>query len=239
MSRNVRYLDLGSVPYAEAWELQQNLLAKVIEAKLGNRQREKDQLPPVPQEHQLILCEHPHVYTLGRSGDFSHLLLDEAGLQTHEAEFFKTNRGGDITYHGQGQLVGYPIFDLDEFFTDIGKYIRYLEEAVIQMLADYGIKGGRIAGLTGVWLDEDSPQARKICAIGVHLSRWVTMHGFALNVNTNLDYFTHIVPCGITDKGVTSMQKELGQALDMNEVKENLLKKLKDIFDFQIIRHTL
>lgn len=230
----VALLDLGQIDYAAAWERQQALLESVIARKLDNRQRGKADLAPLPQWSYFLWCEHPHVFTLGRNGSIENLLLDEAGLREKDATFFKINRGGDITYHGWGQLVGYPIFDLDEFFTDIGRYIRFLEEGVIQMLADYGIVSGRIAGLSGVWLDGDLPTARKICAIGVHLSRWVTMHGFALNVNTQLDYFSYIVPCGIADKGVTSMQAELGREVPLNEVKENLFNKFKDLFHFEL-----
>jgi lipoyl(octanoyl) transferase len=176
--------------------------------------------------------EHPHVYTLGKSGDESHLLLDGQGLEKEEATYYKINRGGDITYHGPGQIVGYPILDLEQFFTDIHKYMRVLEEAIILTLAEYGIVGGRIAGLTGVWLDwEDEAKARKIAALGVKCSRWVTMHGFAFNVNADLDYFGNIIPCGITDKAVTSMKKELGKALDYEEVKAKLKHHLSEVFE--------
>jgi lipoyl(octanoyl) transferase len=231
----VELLDLGQIGYRAAWDLQQELLDAVISRKLLNRQRGKEGLPPFPQCSYFLWCEHPHVYTLGRNGEASNLLLDEAGLVEKNAEFFRINRGGDITYHGFGQLVGYPIFDLDEFFTDIGRYIRYLEEGVIRTLSEYGIASGRIAGLSGVWLDPELPTARKICAIGVHLSRWVTMHGFAFNINTRLDYFSHIVPCGITDKGVTSLEKELGRKVDLNEVKEKLFYHFEVLFGFQRI----
>ncbi len=233
MRPEVELIDLDRVNYREAWDQQQSLLEAVIGRKLENRRRSKENLPPLPQWSYFLWCEHPHVYTLGRNGDEQNLLLDAEGLRAVQAEFHKINRGGDITYHGIGQLVGYPIFDLDEFFTDIGRYIRYLEEGVIRMLADYGIPAGRISGLSGVWLDADLPSARKICAIGVHLSRWVTMHGFALNVNTQLDYFSHIVPCGITDKGVTSMEAELGHPVPLNEVKVNLFKQFEILFDFR------
>jgi lipoyl(octanoyl) transferase len=177
----------------------------------------------------LLFCEHPHVYTLGRNGKESHLLLDEAGLAEKDATFFKINRGGDITYHGYGQVVGYPILDMDEFFTDIARYVRILEETVIRMLTAYGIEGTRIKGLSGVWIEAETERARKICAVGVHLSRWTTMHGFALNVNTDLTYFEYIVPCGIDDKAVTSMQKELGRAVDMEAVKAALKQHFAEL----------
>jgi lipoyl(octanoyl) transferase len=186
--------------------------------------------------HHLLFCEHPHVYTLGKSGKDDHLLLDEQQLNDNQAVFYRINRGGDITYHGPGQIVGYPILDLDHFFNDIHKYLRYLEEAVILTLAEYGITCGRIEGLTGVWLDADnSERARKICAYGVRCSRWVTMHGFAFNVNTDLTYFDNIIPCGITDKAVTSMKKELGREVDMKEVKEKLKGHIAALFGMELI----
>lgn len=182
----------------------------------------------------LIFCEHPHVYTLGKSGHQENLLLDEAGLKEKEATYYKINRGGDITYHGPGQIVGYPILDLDNFFTDIHLYLRTLEEAVILTLKDYGIIAGRYPGYTGVWLDADNEKARKICALGVRCSRWVTMHGFAFNVNANLDYFRNIVPCGIDDKDVTSMERELGQPLDLDVVKEQLKMHIAALFKMEL-----
>jgi lipoyl(octanoyl) transferase len=220
----------GRIAYPEAWTLQQQLLEKVISRKLDNRDALKAGLLPKPVEHYFILCEHPHVYTLGRNGSEDNLLLDEAGLQAVEATFHKINRGGDITYHGIGQVVGYPIFDLDDIFTDIAKFVRYVEEAGIRVCAQYGIEAGRVVGQSGVWLDPDGPKARKIMAIGIHLSRWVTMHGFAFNVNTNLDYFKNIVPCGIPDKGVTSLQAELGRAVPLQEVEEALMFHYREIF---------
>jgi lipoyl(octanoyl) transferase len=186
------------------------------------------------QDH-LLFCEHPHVYTLGKSGDLNNLLINQARMDEEHIEFFKTNRGGDITYHGPGQIVGYPILNLDHYFTDIHKYLRYLEEAVILTLAEYGLKGGRSKGETGVWLDEGLPTARKICAMGVKASRWVTMHGFAFNVNSNLKYFGYIVPCGITDKAVTSLNIELGRELDMQEVKEKVKGHFTDLFEIELI----
>lgn len=217
----------------EGWEFQKKIFWETVEQKMANRK-----LPPEEQtqtKNHLIFCSHANVYTIGNSGDEANLLLDEAGLEEHHVEYVHTNRGGDITYHGPGQIVGYPIFDLDHFFTDIDKYLRSLEEAVIRTLAEYGITAGRIKGLTGVWIDEESENARKICALGVRSSRWVTMHGFAMNVNTDLSYFGHIVPCGIDDKAVTSLQQELGREMDISEVEEKLKKHLAEIFDFDLV----
>lgn len=225
MSKNVKVEELGRINYEEAWAYQTQLFNACIDRK--KRQRAGEELE---QFGHFLFCEHPHVYTLGRNGKEAHLLLDEAGLQAHEASFVKINRGGDITYHGLGQIVGYPILDLDCFFTDIGRYIRSIEEMVIRTLQDYGITAGRIKGESGVWLDEDGPNARKICAIGVHLSRWVTMHGFAFNINTDMSYFGHIIPCGIQDKGVTSLAQELGRPVAEEEVKSLLSRHFADIF---------
>ncbi len=183
--------------------------------------------------NNLIFCEHPHVYTLGKSGSIQNLLLDEDALETAHASFYAINRGGDITYHGPGQIVGYPIFDLEQFFTDIHKYLRYLEESIITTLAEYGIIGERYEGLTGVWIEPDKPTARKICAMGVRCSRWITMHGFAFNVNTDLSYFKNIIPCGIDDKGVTSMERELGHAVDIAAVKQKLRHNLAMQFGYE------
>jgi len=228
--RQVRFQDLGLIPYADAWALQKGLFEGTIARKIANRTLPADE--QVPTEDHLLFCEHPHVYTLGKSGKQSHLLLNEEGLRAKGVEFFPIDRGGDITYHGPGQIVGYPIFDLDHHFTDIHRFLRTLEEAVIGTLEVYGIKAGRIAGLTGVWLDLADPRkARKICAFGIRASRWVTMHGFAFNVDTDLGYFGNIVPCGITDKGVTSMAKELGGPVDIAAVKERLKLELADLFD--------
>lgn len=228
MNKEVVFKDLGLIPYQEAWDLQKELFQEVIDRKLSNRQTDA---VPQPQFHYLLFCEHPHVYTLGRNGQESNLLLNEKELIAKNASFHKINRGGDITYHGFGQIVGYPILDLDEFFTDIGRYVRFLEEMVIRTLAEYDILSERIQGLAGVWIDKDKPSVRKICAIGVHLSRWTTMHGFALNVNTDLSYFQNIIPCGIDDKAVTSMAKELGKEVDMNEVKEKLKRHFAELFE--------
>jgi lipoyl(octanoyl) transferase len=230
----VYYHDLGIVDYKVCWDLQETILNETVRQKVENRSLPEDQ--HFPSRHFLLFCEHPHVFTLGKSGEQHHLLADENVLKARNATYYKINRGGDITYHGPGQIVGYPIFDLDFFFNDIHKYLRFLEEAIIMTCADYGLKTGRIPGLTGVWLDENDPiKARKICAFGVRCSRWVTMHGFAFNVNTDLSYFNMIVPCGITDKGVTSLQKELGVELNMEEVKMKLLLHLQTIFNFGII----
>lgn len=201
---------------------------------MANRGLPEDQLAPT--EDHLLFCEHNPVYTLGKSGKQSHLLLNEQGLREKSVQFFPIDRGGDITYHGPGQIVGYPIFDLDHHFTDIHRYLRTLEEAIIGTLEAYGIKAGRIEGLTGVWLDGDDPfKARKICAFGIRASRWVTMHGFAFNVNTDLGFFENIVPCGITDKGVTSMAKELGGTVDIEAVKNRLKLELADLFDVELV----
>ena len=240
LNKKVNLIDLGMIDYQDAWDYQEKLFNEVIDLKLANRN-----LPETDQNvtpNYLIFCEHPHVYTLGKSGSAKNLLLDEKGLQEKEASYYKINRGGDITYHGPGQLVCYPILDLDNFFEDIHKYLRFLEEAIINTLTDYGIKAGRIDKLTGVWLDidKDNPQSipwnpRKICAMGVRTSRWVSMHGLALNVNTNLDYFANIIPCGIDDKAVTSMEKELGRSLDLKEVAVTLQGYLAELFEMEIV----
>ena len=232
MSRRVIFEDLGLTDYKEAWDYQTELFDDIIKTKIENR-KQPENTKKTP--NYLIFCEHPHVYTLGKSGDQEHLLMNEAQLANNKITYYKINRGGDITYHGPGQIVGYPIFDLDHFFTDIHKYLRYIEEAVMLTLEEYNIKSGRIDGLTGVWLDIDNPiKARKICALGVKCSRWVTMHGFAFNVNTDLSLFNNIVPCGIQDKAVTSLAKELGREVDIEEVKNKLLINLSNIFDFDI-----
>lgn len=227
----VRVQDLGLIDYKEAWDLQEALLKKGVDCKIENRKNDTNILP----EQHLLFCEHPHVYTLGKSGAAEHLLLDQAHLDRINAQFFKINRGGDITYHGPGQLVMYPILDLEQFFTDIHKYMRFLEEAVIETLAHFGINATRLEGLTGVWLDAEGPNPRKICAMGVKCSRWITMHGIALNVNPDLNYFGNIVPCGIQDKAVTSMTQELTRPIDFNEVKTILAQKMATLFKFQII----
>jgi len=228
--QQVKFHDLGLVDFKETWDYQESLLNGLVKIKMANRDLpEKERTVPV---HHLLFCEHPHVYTLGKSGSDDHLLVNQEQLAAGNAVFYRINRGGDITYHGPGQLVGYPIFDLDCFFNDIHKYLRLLEEAVILTLHEYGIEGDRIPGLTGVWIGKGTKEVRKICAFGVRCSRWVTMHGFAFNVNTNLDYFSNIVPCGISDKAVTSLQKELGTAVDMEEVKLKMKNNLASIFGF-------
>ena len=226
----VRIKDLGLIAYKEAWDLQESLLKSAVDCKIENRKQNAEHLP----DQHLLFCEHPHVYTLGKSGAAENLLMNQANLGQIQEEFFKINRGGDITYHGPGQLVMYPILDLEQFFTDIHKYLRYLEEAVIQTLSHFGIHASRYEGLTGVWIDPEGPNARKICAMGVKCSRWVTMHGIALNIDPDLSYFNHIVPCGIQDKSVTSMSMELGQKISIKEVKNVLLSKMQTIFNFQI-----
>ncbi len=227
-NRGLAVRRLGLVPYVPTWALQEELLAATVALKTRNRQAEAAGEPPVPTPNHLLLCQHPPTYTLGKSGKPEHLLLDDAGLAHHGATYHCINRGGDITYHGPGQLVGYPILDLDNFRPDIHWYLRTLEEAVIRTLAGYGLRAGRIAGLTGVWLgwEEGAANPRKICALGVKCSRWVTMHGFALNVTTDLGYFGHIVPCGIADKAVTSLAQELGRPVAVEEVQERLLPHL-------------
>ena len=228
----VVFQDLGLIDYKEAWDYQEKRFNEILDVKKNNRKENRQD----PTLSYLLFCEHPHVYTLGKSGDENNLLVNEDYLKFRGATFYKINRGGDITYHGPGQIVGYPILDLDNFFTDIHKYLRYLEEAVILTLADYGIKSTRSYGETGVWLDVGSEKARKICALGVRSSRWVTMHGFAFNVNCDLSYFGNIIPCGIVDKSVTSIQKELGKEVDMQEVQQKLKNHLKKLFDFQFVK---
>ncbi len=232
----VEFKDLGIIDYKEAWDLQEDLFKRIVDKKVLNRE-----LTPENQvftKNYLLFCEHPNVYTLGKSGSIDHLLIDEQGLKDKQATYYKINRGGDITYHGPGQIVGYPILNLDYFFTDIHKYLRFLEEAVILTLADYGIVAGRFPGYTGVWLDAESPtKARKICAMGVRCSRWVTMHGFAFNVNTDLDYFGNIVPCGIKEKDVTSLSKELNKKIDIEETKSRLKKHLCMLFEMELIEN--
>ena len=220
MNKQIKFIDLGLMDYKEAWDYQQNLFDEIVEIKKQNRKKNKNLKTP----NYFLLVEHPHVYTLGKSGNPSNLLIDGSELKNKNASFYKINRGGDITYHGPGQIVGYPILDLENFFTDIHKYLRFLENSVIQTLEYFGIKGERNIGKTGVWIDINTPFPKKICAMGVRASRWVTMHGFALNVNVDLDYFNNIIPCGLSDHAVTSMKNELNQS-DINiEGVKNLLK---------------
>jgi lipoyl(octanoyl) transferase len=216
--------------YKACWDYQESLFNETISQKIANRNLESE--AQIETKNHLLFVEHPHVYTLGKSGDQSHLLINENQLEEKNASYYKINRGGDITYHGPGQLVGYPILDLDHFFTDIHKYLRLLEETIILTLDEYGIKAGRSKGETGVWLDEDNLfKARKICAMGVRCSRWVTMHGWGFNVNSDLDYFKNIIPCGIQDKAVTSLNIELGQEVNMSEIKEKLKKHFSKLFE--------
>ncbi|HIP36527.1 MAG TPA: lipoyl(octanoyl) transferase LipB [Crocinitomix sp.] len=229
MKNRVKFINLGLIDFKKAWDFQEDIFKKSIDLKIQFRDGKTDKLP----EHHLIFCQHPHVYTLGKSGSEQNLLIGETILKQKGAAYYKINRGGDITYHGPGQLVAYPILDLDQFFTDIHKYMRFLEEAIILTLKEFGIKAGRVKGLTGVWIDGGSPNERKICAMGVKSSRWVTMHGLALNVNPDLGYFNNIIPCGITDKAVTSMEKELGGTVDFEQVALILKEKLAQVFEFE------
>jgi len=230
----VEVQQLGIMSYEKAWAYQQKLQKEGVSARSHNR-KITDESQRIELKNYLLFCQHPHVYTLGKSGSVDHLLLNKKERAEREVEYFKINRGGDITYHGPGQIVAYPIFDLEQFFTDVHRYVRSLEEVVIATLGEYGIEATRIKGFTGVWLT-GSPN-RKICAIGVHMSRWVTLHGFALNINTDLDYFKHIVPCGINDadKTVTSLASELGRNVDIEEVKSKLLRHFCRIFEFQVV----
>ncbi len=226
------FRDLGQIDYLKAWDYQEDLFQEVLQSKQANAD--------IPQEQKklsdnyLLFCEHPHVYTLGKSGKEQNMLLDLIQLQAKDATFHKINRGGDITYHGPGQIVGYPILNLETYDMGIKKYIETLEQAIINCIADYGLKGTRLDGATGVWLDINMPKVRKICAIGVRVSRWVSMHGFAFNVNTDLKYFNYINPCGFTDKGVTSLQKELGKPVDIEEVKKILKNHIAKLFDMKL-----
>jgi len=242
-NKKVTLIDWGLIDYQQAWDKQEEIFNSTVKLKTEIRNRQVAVIPdgaPVEDNditpNYLIFCEHPHVYTLGKSGKPEHLLLDEQGLKEKDAVYYPVNRGGDITYHGPGQIVSYPILDLDNFFTDIHLYLRTLEEAIILTLAEYGLKAGRYPGYTGVWFDADNEKARKICAMGVRCSRWVTMHGLALNVNTNLDYFKNMIPCGIDDKDVTSMERELGTKVDINEVKKILTHHISVLFDMEILK---
>ncbi|MDP4729452.1 MAG: lipoyl(octanoyl) transferase LipB [Schleiferiaceae bacterium] len=231
--RPVRFADLGSWSYQRAWDFQESIFTEVVERKSSNRKLPEEER--IATHDTLLFVEHPHVYTLGKSGDFGNLLADDERLKSIGAEFYRTNRGGDITYHGPGQLVGYPILDLDEYFTDIHRYLRTLEEVIIATLADYGLSGDRSPGETGVWLDVGTPFARKICAMGVRASRWVTMHGWAFNLNTDLRYFEYIIPCGIKDKAVTSLQRELGRPIDEVEAKARVAGHFARLFEVDLV----
>lgn len=228
MNKKIDLQNLGYKDYKETWDYQESLFKEILDIKIKNRRQDLTEITP----NYLLMVEHPHVYTLGKSGDIKNLLISEAELEKKQATYYKINRGGDITYHGPGQLVGYPILDLDNFFTDIHKYLRFLEETIILTLADFGLKAERSKGETGVWLDVGTPFARKICAMGVRASRWVTMHGFALNVNADLGYFDHIIPCGIEGKAVTSLNVELGKKeVPLADVQEKILKHFAKLFE--------
>ncbi|WP_456420541.1 lipoyl(octanoyl) transferase LipB [Lutibacter sp.] len=227
--QQIKLLDLGIKDYKETWDYQETLFQSTIQIKIGNRKNNTNHKTP----NYFLFVEHPHVYTLGKSGDINNLLLSETQLTEKGIAFYKSNRGGDITYHGPGQIIGYPILDLDNFFGDIHKYLRFLEEVIIRTLAEYNIKGERSEGETGVWLDVGTPFARKICAMGVRTSRWVTMHGFALNVTTNLGYFDHIIPCGIRGKAVTSLEVELNREIPFEEIKGKILKHFSNLFEVE------
>lgn len=234
-SQEVELIDLGVKDFKSTWDFQDALFQQIIRTKIENRERPEDQ--QMLTKHHLIFVEHPAVITLGKNGSMSNLLVTQDILNQQKISFFKINRGGDITYHGPGQLVGYPIFDLDCFFTDIGKYLRYIEEAVIRTLSEYGIQAGRSSGETGVWIDADKPsRARKICAIGIRCSRWVTMHGFAFNINTDLSHFNFIIPCGIQQKAVTSLQQELGHPVPLDEVKHKVMYHFAELFNITYYR---
>ena len=232
MNKHITVHDLGLVDYQTALDYQSKLFNQIIDIKLKNRRNNTQ----IETENHLIFVEHPNVYTLGKSGDINNLLLNKKELIDKKIQFFNTNRGGDITYHGLQQIVGYPILDLDKFKTDLGWYLRSLEQVIIDTIAEYGLKGERSSGETGVWLAPENPfMARKICAMGIKCSRWITMHGFALNVNTDLSHFEYIVPCGIQGKTVTSLEKELGKKVDYQEVKEKIKKHFARIFDCELI----
>ncbi len=235
MNKKVQLQDLGTKDYKETWDYQEALFKEIVDIKIQNRQSNSQ----LPTPNFLLYVEHPHVYTLGKSGDFSNLLLSEKQLAAKGATFYKINRGGDITYHGPGQIVGYPILDLENFFTDIHQYLRFLEEAVILTLAEYGLHATRSEGETGVWFDVGTPFARKICAMGVRASRWVTMHGFALNVNADLGYFDNIIPCGIKGKAVTSMHVELNRDIDESQVKAKILDHFAHLFEAEFVNGAL
>ena len=228
MNKFIRIEEIGTKDYKDTWEYQEQLFKEIIDIKIKNRKEKKS----IETPNYFLFVEHPHVYTLGKSGDINNLLISEQKLTEIGATFYKNNRGGDITYHGPGQIVGYPILDLENYFTDIHKYLRLLEETIIKTLAEYGLKGQRSKGETGVWFDVGTPFARKICAFGVRASRWVTMHGFALNVNTDLGYFDHMIPCGIKGKSVTSLNVELGKKnISIEQVKEKLTHHFLNLFE--------
>lgn len=233
MNKQVKLIDLGEKDYKDTWDYQEEIFQSILDVKIRNRREERTD----DTDNYLLFVEHPHVYTLGKSGDVHNMLLNDEQLKAKGATFYKINRGGDITYHGPGQVVGYPILDLENFFTDIHKYLRLLEETIILVLKDYGIESGRSEGETGVWLGAGTPFARKICAMGVRASRWVTMHGFALNVNSDLGYFDNIIPCGIRGKGVTSLNVELGvEQVDEDEVRAKIIQYFSELFEAEVIK---
>ncbi|HRO43864.1 MAG TPA: lipoyl(octanoyl) transferase LipB [Flavipsychrobacter sp.] len=232
----IYYQDLNLIEYGKAWEVQETLMKQALDIKAVRHHQSESSATNLYTTNHLLFCSHPHVYTLGKSGHMENLLVNDNRLKELNVSFYKTNRGGDITYHGPGQIVGYPVLDLELFFTDLGRYMRSLEEVIIRTISHYGIKGGRLPGATGVWLDADDPlRARKICAMGVRCSRWITIHGFALNVNTDLRYFDYIVPCGITDKSVTSLEKETGNKINEEEVKALLKQEFASVFEANIV----
>ena len=235
MNKNILLKNLGIKDYKETWDYQTELLQEIVDQKISNRKNNES----IETKNHFMFVEHPHVYTLGKSGDLENLLLNEKQLKEKGATFYKINRGGDITYHGPGQIVGYPILDLENFFTDIHKYLRFLEEVIILTLSDYGLKAERSDGETGVWLDAGTPFARKICAMGIRSTRWVTMHGFALNVNVNLGYFDNIIPCGIRGKAVTSMEVELGKKIPLEEVQRKILINFNALFGVEAFKQSL
>jgi len=230
--KNIQLIELGLKDYKDTWDYQEKLFKEIIDVKIENRKNDIQK----PTPNYFLFVEHPHVYTLGKSGDIQNLLLSEEQLTAKGASFYKINRGGDITYHGPGQIVGYPILDLDNFFTDIHKYLRFLEEVIIKTLAEYGLESERSKGETGVWLGVGTPFARKICAMGVRSSRWVTMHGFALNVTTDLGYFDNIIPCGIKGKAVTSLEAEINRKVPLEEVKSKILKHFSELFEATFLK---
>ncbi|MBS1588234.1 MAG: lipoyl(octanoyl) transferase LipB [Bacteroidetes bacterium] len=232
----ILFHDLGEIEYGKAWDLQEKLMQKGLQIKAERHNHPTKEIE-LRTQNFLLFCKHPSVYTLGKSGHMENLLVSDSRLKELQVSFYKTNRGGDITYHGPGQIVGYPILDLEYFFTDLGKYMRSLEEVIIRVLKSYDIEAGRLPGSTGVWLDAGTPRARKICAMGVRCSRWITIHGFALNVNTDLKYFDYIVPCGIKDKSVTSLALELGQIVDEDEVANRLKYEFSQVFEAKIVTY--
>ena len=232
INKKVKFQDLGIKDYQPTWDYQEELLKQNLDIKIHNRENPNDLKTT---DNHLVFVEHPHVYTLGKSGHESNLLANENKLKEIDATYVKVNRGGDITYHGFGQIVGYPILDLENFYTDIHRYMRDLEEVIIRTIAEYGLKGERSPGETGVWFDVGKPYARKICALGVKASRWITIHGLALNVNTDMRYFDYIIPCGISDKQVTSMKRELECEIDYEEVKQKIKKHFVDVFGCELI----